>query len=81
MLLQLIFDGGLTQDEIAAYIGVTQQAVSKWLDPRETHPCNRNLRRLLKLAWEINPGGSLRVLKHEHDTFSELLESFTNAKH
>ncbi|MDI6642703.1 MAG: helix-turn-helix transcriptional regulator [Candidatus Hodarchaeaceae archaeon] len=81
MLLQLVLDSGMTQNEVAVYLSVTQQAVSKWLNPRETHPCNKNLRRLLKLAWEISPRGSLEVLKHEHDTFSELFRSFANSKH
>ncbi len=80
MLLQTILDDGMTQAEIAAYLGVTQQAVSNWLNPRETHPCNKNLHRLLKLAWELRPDNFLEILKHEHDTFSELLRNFVNSK-
>ena len=80
-LLRLILDNGMAQCEVAARMGVTQQAVSKWLNPRETHPCNKNLDRLLKLAWGTNPDHTLRILKLELSSFTRLLSSFAKRNH
>jgi len=76
-LLRLVLDDGMTQGEVAARIGVTQQAVSKWLNPKETHPCNKNLDRLLKLTWETDRRRMLRTLRQELNSFSGLLSRFT----
>lgn len=76
-LLRLVLDDGMTQSEVAASVGVTQQAVNKWLNPKETHPCNKNLDRLLKLAWERDQDRVLRILQRELNSFSSLLSSFT----
>jgi len=72
-LLQLILDNGVAQRELAAKVGVTQQAVNKWLNPGETHPKNRNLDRIIDLAHELDAGRTSRILQDELLIFARLL--------
>jgi len=75
-----MLDNGMTQAKLAAEIGVSQQAISKWLDEEETHPCNKNLDRLLKLAWKTDSNRTLKILRGELDTFAKLLLNFSREK-
>jgi len=79
-LIQFMLDNGMTQTKLAAEIGVSQQAISKWLDKEETHPCNKNLDRLLKLAWKMDSNRTLKILRGELDTFAKLLSNFSREK-
>lgn len=72
-IVQLMLDNGMTQQELAAEIGVSQQAVNKWLNPRETHPKNRNLDRIIDLAYELEEEQTRRILQDELLIFARLL--------
>ncbi|MEA1904515.1 MAG: helix-turn-helix transcriptional regulator [Candidatus Hadarchaeota archaeon] len=72
-LLRLILDNGITQRELATEIGVTRQAVNKWLNPRETHPKNGNLDHILDLAHELDGERTSRILQNELLVFAQLL--------
>jgi predicted transcriptional regulator len=72
-LVEMLIDAGFSPEYIASVIGVTSRSVRRWLDPKETHPCNRNLDRLLELAWETNPHRTFELLRDELGLFAELL--------
>lgn len=72
-LLQLILDNGITRRELATEVGVTRQAVDKWLDPRETHPKNVNLDRIIDLARELDGERTSRILQDELLIFARIL--------
>jgi transcriptional regulator with XRE-family HTH domain len=80
-LIDLILKNGMTQGDLAAKVGVTQSAVSKWLNPRETHPCNKNLDRLIDLAYRVDRNRTLGILRGELLTFARFLsEKFQQEK-
>ena len=72
-ILHLILDNGMTQQRLAAEIGVSQQAVSKWLNPKETHPKNYNLNRIIDLVYELEREKTSKILQDELLTFAHLL--------
>lgn len=72
-IVQLMLDNGMTQQELAAEIGVSQQAVNKWLNPRETHPKNLNLDRIIDLAHELEEEQTRKILQDELLVFARLL--------
>jgi len=72
-LVELLIDAGFSSKHIASIIGITSRSVRRWLDPKETHPCNRNLDRLLELAWQTNSHQTFELLRDELGLFAELL--------
>jgi len=72
-LVEILQNTGLSLEHIADAVGVTARSVRRWLDPRETHPCNRNLDRLLELSWKIGPRQTFELLRDELGLFAELL--------
>lgn len=72
-LVQLILENGVTQGDLADRVGVTQQAVHKWLDPRETHPKNENLEHVITFALKLDEGKTRDILQGELLTFAGLL--------
>lgn len=79
-LVRLLLDNGMTQAQLAEEVGVTQQAVSKWLDPKETHPRNENLNRLLVLGWAADSNSTLQILRDELTIFRRLLSKGFRAR-
>lgn len=72
-LVEMLVDAGFSPNQIAAVIGVTARSVRRWLDPKETHPCNKNLDRLLELAWQTSPHQTFELLRDELGLFAELI--------
>ncbi|KXB04193.1 hypothetical protein AKJ47_00275 [candidate division MSBL1 archaeon SCGC-AAA261G05] len=79
-LVQLVLENGMTQKELANRVGVTQQAVHKWLDPRETHPKNENLDCVINLAFELDRRETRGILHGELLSFASLSATRLNSK-
>ena len=73
-LVELLCDNGWSIAGVAGAVGVSPQSVYKWLNPGETHPSNRNLRKLLKLALDADPNRTLYLLNTEAAEFQKLIE-------
>jgi hypothetical protein len=50
-------------------IGVSARSIYRWLDPKQTHPCNQNLDKLLDLALEENPNNTFQLFTAEASDF------------
>ncbi|KXB09234.1 hypothetical protein AKJ46_00695 [candidate division MSBL1 archaeon SCGC-AAA833K04] len=72
-LVDVITSKDVTVGEIARIVGVSSRSVRRWLDPGEVHPCNRNLDKLLDLAFEVAPVESSTILTSEVAEFSRLV--------
>jgi transposase-like protein len=78
-LVELLCDNGWSIADVAGAVGVASQAVYKWLDPRGTHPSNRNLRKLLKLALDADSNRTLDLLRVEAAEFQQLIQCLPNS--
>jgi len=72
-LIEVLFGAGLSSREIAIEVGVTPRSVRRWLNPRETHPCNENLDCLLELALRTDPNQTHEILLGELNLFAKLI--------
>ncbi len=72
-LVEMLKHDGLSTEQIAAATGVTARSIRRWLNPKQTHPCNRNLDRLLELAWQIDREQAFDVLRDDLGLFAQLL--------
>ncbi|MBS3814953.1 MAG: hypothetical protein KGY45_00130 [Hadesarchaea archaeon] len=79
-LVESIMSGGFTQQDIADEVGVSQQAVHKWLDPEETHPSNKNLDVIIGIALESEESRASEILCGELLNFLGLLIERLNSK-
>jgi transcriptional regulator with XRE-family HTH domain len=75
-VIRLILKNGWTISQLAAELNTSPQAIYLWLSHKETHPCNRNLEKLLKLASKIDRPGTARILNEEVELFSSLASRF-----
>jgi transcriptional regulator with XRE-family HTH domain len=74
-VIELILKHGWSISQLAAELYISPQAIYLWLAPKETHPCNRNLEKLLKLAAKIDQPGTAKILHEEVELFCSLLAS------
>jgi transcriptional regulator with XRE-family HTH domain len=76
-LVEMLLGKGLSIKEIAAMVGVTTRSVRRWLNRSETHPCNKNLDRMLCLAWQASPSLTFELLRDELCIFAALISDAT----
>jgi predicted transcriptional regulator len=72
-LVEMLLGAGLSSGQIAIEVGVTPRSVRRWLNPRETHPCNENLDRLIELALRTYPNNVHELLLEELTLFAKLI--------
>ena len=72
-LVEMLLGAGLSSGQIAIEVGVTTRSVRRWLNPRETHPCNENLDRLIELALRTDPNHVHELLIEELTLFAKLI--------
>jgi len=72
-LVEMLLGAGLSSGQIAIEVGVTPRSVRRWLNPRETHPCNENLDRLIELALRTDPNHVHELLREELTLFAKLI--------
>ncbi|MEW6221963.1 MAG: helix-turn-helix domain-containing protein [Candidatus Hadarchaeota archaeon] len=79
-LVKLLLNKGWSKAGIAKMVGVTRQAVHKWLRREETHPCNLNLCCLLDLSLKTNRAEAIAILREELKTFQNLFSEKCRAR-
>lgn len=79
-LVEMLLGAGLSSRRIASEVGVTPRSVRRWLNPRETHPCNKNLDYLLELALRTDPNQTHEILLKELTLFVRLVSDRFNKK-
>ena len=79
-LVEMLLDAGLSSGQIASEVKVTPRSVRRWLNPRETHPCNKNLDLLLELALRTDADRACEILLEDLTLFSRLVSDCFTVK-
>jgi DNA-binding MurR/RpiR family transcriptional regulator len=59
---------------LARELNVSHAAVVKWSRSHETHPSNMNLKQVIKLALELNPSETVKILKRDFEKHGSTLK-------
>ncbi|KXB09661.1 hypothetical protein AKJ35_00155 [candidate division MSBL1 archaeon SCGC-AAA833F18] len=76
-LVNLLVEEFESKSELSKILGVSHAAVIDWLNSDGSHPSNRNLERIIKLALESDARGTLGELRGDlmyHRTLFEGIE-------
>ena len=57
-------------------LNISHAAIVKWSRSHETHPSNMNLMRVIKLALELNPSGTMEILKRDLEKHGSTLRKW-----
>lgn len=75
-LLELLIREMGSKSKVSAALRVSRSTISGWMNDRNRHPSNSSVKRVLDLAWEVDPQETQRILDDELDAFRGELVAF-----